>query len=698
MTNNNDTLNNTLQKVLTERFGFNTFRPGQAAAITALLEHKSLLCIQPTGYGKSLLYQLPAVLLDGLTVVISPLLALMRDQIQQLHTRFNITAASINSDQTQEENDRARRSASAHAIKILFVAPEQLDRIDRFNFLVQLPVSLVVVDEAHCISTWGHDFRPGYRQIIHFIHALRTAQPEVCVLGLTATANDKTATDIKEQLSDNEHPVQVQRESMDRPNIRLSVIRADGLAHKLYWLAKLITEIEGCGLIYCATRENTVLVADYLQQQRITGAAYHAGFPASTKQRIQQDFLKNTYKVISATNALGMGIDKPDLRFVIHFDIPSSITAYYQEVGRAGRDGLPARGILLFDPSDKKIQDYFIDSAQPSPTDFAMLLQAVEQAKTAPGLIEMKRLSGLHPTRATVVVAELIEQGYLVKSFVNGRQVYNRTPKSAPPDLTRYRVQYEVRQQELAAILRYAEPNKMCLMQRLRQALGDPTNARCCHCDACANQFTPVLPHPAEIKSIDQWLQQRLVVIDVMKTYKTEPGVSVLDSKLRSPLFIHFMKQRTAPLVNAEWPLDMELLPLIKKYLLRLAQQYRFSSLVVIPSRTWTARAVLANWIAKQLSIPLLLDYLCWRELPPARQGELLNNDQRRYNVDRHMTFAKGRHLPVGAVLVLDDYTGSGSTLSEAARVLRKEAGFNGHLVPFTVAQIKWRLGKAGMI
>ena len=202
-----------LEVILKDRFGLDTFRLGQAEAICALMEKNRLLCIQPTGHGKSLLYQIPAVLLDGMTLVISPLLALMRDQISQLTHRFNIPAASINSDQSEYENNIAKTAATAGKIKILFVAPEQLDDIDRFSFLLALPINLAVIDEAHCISVWGHDFRPSYRQIIKLVQSLESKNPEIKILGLTATANRKTEEDIKQQLSTS-IPVSVQRSSM----------------------------------------------------------------------------------------------------------------------------------------------------------------------------------------------------------------------------------------------------------------------------------------------------------------------------------------------------------------------------------------------------------------------------------------------------------------------------------------------------
>jgi ATP-dependent DNA helicase RecQ len=409
-----------LHTLLKKQFHFDTFRPGQCEAITTLMTHGRLLCIQPTGHGKSLLYQLPAVLLDGMTLVISPLLALMRDQLSQLKNRFGITSASINTDQLEEENAAAKQAAVNGKIRILFIAPEQLDSLDRFQFLLSLPIKLLVVDEAHCISTWGHDFRPSYRQIIKLAHALMKKNANIKLLALTATANKKTEADIKQQFCIDDTNIIVHREKMHRENIQLSVIPVSSIAEKLAVLSHLLSLQAGCGLIYCATRENTEIVAEYLLAEGIHATAYHAGIESYKKLTIQNDFINDKYKVISATNALGMGIDKSNLRFIIHFDFPGSITAYYQEVGRAGRDGLPAQGLLLYNALDSKIQQYFIDSSQPSQTDFHIVLNTIISSKITLTLSHLKRLTGLHPTRLIVVLTELIEQAVTrVLRFIN---------------------------------------------------------------------------------------------------------------------------------------------------------------------------------------------------------------------------------------------------------------------------------------
>lgn len=669
-------------------FGFEQFRPGQREAIEQLLNQGRLLCIQPTGHGKSLLYQLPATLLDGLTVVISPLLALMRDQQRQLNQRFNIAAASLNSDQTDEENRQVQRALAQGSLKVLFVAPEQLDDLDRFAFLLNLPIRLLVVDEAHCISTWGHDFRPSYRQIIQFVRAAEQEQPGLRVLALTATADRRCEEDICAQLSQGA-AIPVQRQTMDRPNIRLSVLKAKGLPSKLALCEELVKSLPGSGLIYTATRENAELVGEHLQSCGIAAAGYHAGFPPEAKRRLQQEFIDDKYKVVAATNALGMGIDKANLRFVIHFDIPGSITAYYQEVGRAGRDGLPADGVLIHDPADKRIQDYFIRSSQPQASDFEAVLRCVRFGRQPMNLAGIKRASGLHPTRVTVVVAELIEQGFIHKVKRDGRQVYEALEKPELPRLERYERQLQVKSRELQALCRYATNSSDCLMSTLRSALGDNESGDCGHCGTCCESPMQQLSDRGRSRDIRGWLDKRPMKIAPIGRW-TQEGFSLLDGRLRSPLFVEFMRQRAE---HPEPP--ARLVELMINALRELHEERNIGCLIPLPSRTWKGRDSMLRQIAQSLRVPYCLDLLQWNEMPAARQGELLNNDQRRANVSGLMSIAPGRQLPPGPAILLDDYTGCGATLKEAARVLQSQRV---PLIPVTCAAVRWRLGQSGMI
>lgn len=687
-----------LTTALQSTFKFEQFRPGQLEALTQLMTQGRLLCIQPTGHGKSLLYQLPAVLLNGITLVVSPLLALMRDQLMQLQTRFGIPAASINTDQSDEENHAARQAARDGRIRILFVAPEQLDHIDRFDFLLRLPISLLVVDEAHCISTWGHDFRPSYRQIIQLARQLAAKNPDIKLLGLTATANEKTEVDIKQQFTVDQKELVVFRESMDRPNIRLSVIAAAGTAMKLTTIENLLPSLQGTGLIYCATRENTELVANYLSMQGIKTTAYHAGIDAQHKRQIQQDFVSDKYKVIAATNALGMGIDKANLRFIIHFDFPGSITAYYQETGRCGRDGLPADGILIYDPADSRIQQHFIDSAQPAPADFQKVLQTIASSQTLPNLIAIKTATGMHPTRLTVITAELVEQQFLRKVSQNRSQVYQIISRNGTPDLTRYSNQLAAKNAELTAIKNYAEQSTQCLMAMLRTALGDQTASKCGQCSVCTGDVFKLMTDKQSLEATTLWLNKRVVPITLDQRIKNAVlGMSVLDGKLRSPAFVHFMRQR-ATSQQLEQSLNADLMQLIKDCLRDLQNKKRLSCIVPVPSNTWLARDTTTNWLAEYLQIPALPQLLSWQQPPLARQGELLNNDQRRSNVAKQMQTNKQIKIPAGTILLFDDYTGSGATLNEAARALSQHTGMKNEILPFTIAAVKWHLGKRGMV
>jgi len=671
-----------LEEVLNKRFGFQAFRPHQKEAIEALLEKKRLLSILPTGYGKSLLYQLPAVLFEHMTLVISPLLALMRDQLEHLEKRFGISCGAINSDQTEEENEAVRNRALHGQIKILFVAPEQLDHVERFSFLQNLNIDLVVVDEAHCISTWGHDFRPSYRQIVSFIQALEKKRL-IHVLALTATANRKTEADIQAQLGN----VDVIRQSLDRPNVALSVRRVEGMSQKLALLHTLVSEMQGNGLIYCATREHVELVSEYLECQGIDAKAYHAGFAADDKRKLQAAFIQDRHKLLVATNALGMGIDKANIRFIIHFDIPGSITAYYQEVGRAGRDGLDATGILLFDPQDRRIQDYFINSAQPKKDDFEKVLKVVEEALDPPGLLTIKCQSGLHPTLCTVVVAELVEQEFLEKEMHLKKQVYKICNNKTSFDLERYERQFTVKTSELDAMMRYAAEG-LCRMQTLRKALGDVEVAACGRCDICCSTYNA----HSEISTasfVEKWLSDRYVPLAPQSTYGIQEGIALLDSQIRSPLFIEFMRNRKESIT-----LNDQLLEKAASAI----EKWQPAAIIPIPSKTWAAQMAFLEALSKRLNIELL-PLLYWKKVPEARQGELLNNDQRRQNISNTMGIAmKPPENLQGSYVLFDDYTGSGATLKEAARALRKEGKITNAIFPFTLASVRWRLGSPGMV
>jgi ATP-dependent DNA helicase RecQ len=350
-----------LTRQLSEQFGFATFRPGQEEVIRAVLAGRDAMTVMPTGQGKSLCYQLPATLLPGLTLVISPLIALMQDQVAGLKQR-NIKAAAFHSGLTGTEKHRVIQDLNQKRLQLLYLAPERIQHEGFLQLLRTLWVSLLVVDEAHCISQWGHDFRPDYLKI----GRLRQELTNPPCLALTATATARVQIDLCKRLSLRD-PLKLVT-GFRRANLALSVRLCQSRQEKLATLERLVRERErGTVLVYCATRRAVEEVAEWLGQSHQSVGYYHAGLSDDERRLVHDDFRRGAVRILAATNAFGMGIDKSDVRLVVHFDIPGSLEAYYQEVGRAGRDGQPAACVLLFHERDLATQEYFIQLAGKDP-------------------------------------------------------------------------------------------------------------------------------------------------------------------------------------------------------------------------------------------------------------------------------------------------------------------------------------------
>ena len=339
-------LSNEAFTVLKKYWGFDSFRKGQEKAITAVLGGRDTFVVLPTGGGKSLCYQVPAVIKDGLALVISPLIALMEDQVSQLNNR-GISAAAINSTQSMFEVEQHLVNARNNMYNLLYCSPERLESPIFQNELRELPLSIVAIDEAHCISEWGHQFRPSYRRIRD---ALQQIDPTIPWIALTATATQEVRKDILELLALRDPEILVG--GFDRPNLQWWIRYTERKREKLVEMVKRAEREPGAGLIYTGTRRSSEDLARILRNNGFTAEAYHAGLPAEKRQQIQKDWLEDNLTWVVSTNAFGMGIDKKDCRYVFHYMMPSSIEAYYQEAGRAGRDGEPAFPVLLYKESD----------------------------------------------------------------------------------------------------------------------------------------------------------------------------------------------------------------------------------------------------------------------------------------------------------------------------------------------------------
>lgn len=333
-------------EALTRYFGYDSFRPGQQGIVEVLLAGRDVLGVMPTGAGKSVCYQIPAALSPGVTLVVSPLISLMRDQVDALND-LGLPAAFINTTQTPDEQAMVFAQAAAGQIKLLYVAPERLETGRFRDFAARTPISLIAVDEAHCVSQWGQDFRSSYLGIGDFIAGLPQRPP---VGAFTATATERVRQDIVGLLGLRNPAVTVA--GFDRPNLYFDVVKLE-TKYKAAWVARYVADHpDESGIVYCATRKTTEALADTLNQMGHPAVAYHGGMSPDARETAQRDFITDKVPVVVATNAFGMGIDKSNVRYVIHHNLPESIEAYYQEAGRAGRDGEPSRCTLLWNESD----------------------------------------------------------------------------------------------------------------------------------------------------------------------------------------------------------------------------------------------------------------------------------------------------------------------------------------------------------
>jgi ATP-dependent DNA helicase RecQ len=462
---------------LKNTFGFDHFYDEQWETINLLFQAKRVLLIEKTGFGKSLCFQFPATQFQGLTVIFSPLIALMRDQVKGLNEK-GIKAKYINSEQSPEENTQTIQDALNGKLKILYIAPERQENQEWIDATRRMNLSMIVIDEAHTISVWGHDFRPAFRRIINLVKLLPQNMP---ILATTATATKRVQEDIEKQISGN---IQTIRGELIRENFRLYVLKVTSEDEKLLWLAENLPRLEGNGLIYTGTRVNTEIYSRWFEFLGISTTEYNAGLDSDSRKEIEYGLMNNKWKAVISTNALGMGIDKSDIRFIVHTQIPASPIHYYQEIGRAGRDGKPTKLILLYNSikdengieEDLKLPKAFIDGGRPSIKNYNKVINVLKQEQL--GERQIIKATNLKPTQVRVIKADLIEQG-IVKE-VNKKIEYQYNA----PELNTKTFD-ELRKQKLAelnSMLEYVNSDSS-RMKFLCDYLGDQSHNQYQNCD-----------------------------------------------------------------------------------------------------------------------------------------------------------------------------------------------------------------------
>jgi ATP-dependent DNA helicase RecQ len=477
---------NSIARLLSGVFGIERLRPGQQQVIDSVLDGRDTLAIMPTGSGKSLCYQIPARLLDGTTIVVSPLISLMKDQLEKL-AALGIRAAQVNSSLSHDEEQAALDGIRATAHEIVFCTPERLATREFLEVLKHVKVALVVVDEAHCISHWGHDFRPAYLDIAAAIDAL--GKPPV--LALTATATDDVVADIGKQLA--RPRMAVINTGIYRANLHYSVVQVTNNDERYARARDLVRHSAGVGIVYAATVKAASDMLQVLQEAGESVTIYHGKLPASERKVNQELFMAGARRIMVATNAFGMGIDKPDTRFVIHLQLPANLEAYYQESGRAGRDGLDADCTLLYFQEDKRVQQFFLVKHYPSANDLNMVDAVVRAlaAEARPTFASIEHALADLPAARLKVCLKLLKDGKLLRQ--NRQLDYLPTalaPRAALFDELAdvYARKQERDREALEQMVAYAVSGT-CRWKLLLDYFGDdvPGFERCCACDNCRN-------------------------------------------------------------------------------------------------------------------------------------------------------------------------------------------------------------------
>lgn len=672
---------NAAEQLLKEKFGFERFHDHQWEAISRLLKGERVLMIERTGFGKSLCFQFPALLLDGITIIFSPLIALMRDQVAGLRRR-GIPAECLNSENPPEENDRILRAALAGELKILYIAPERQENELWSAAAHQMKIAMVVIDEAHTISVWGHDFRPSFRRIIGLVRLL---PPDTPVLAVTATATPRVQTDIERQIGGQ---LITLRGDLLRDNFRFHVIEVKSEEEKMIWLARHIDSLPGSGIIYTGTRSDTSRYADWLRSCGVDAECYNAGLEADDRKTVEHGLMESRWKCIVSTNALGMGIDKNDIRFVVHTQIPASPVHYYQEIGRAGRDGLPSDIILFFNstkdsrgiPADCRLPLSFINNARPSRDIYLDVIKELQEAPLSEREVMMK--CNLKQTEIRIVKADLLEQGIVCEMNINKKKVLEYQYDAPELDTSSFEELRKAKLKDLEAMVGYVNTEDS-RMEYLCRFLGDATDRRFAGCDNTSEERWTVEhdsgsdDYAARLSAFEATDIPELVLSKAKKS-PVETGAAAgryRESAIRTAL----ADSRNNPLYS----FPEALMERMENAFRSLSPEEQPAGVTFVPHQQGDSSARLAKELARRLGLPCMSTLRRVAQRPPQR--EYRSAFSKKDNVAGAFEVLRPDIVEGHKLILVDDFCDSGATLLEAASLLVNAGAMR--LVPITLAK-----------
>ncbi|WP_436922901.1 RecQ family ATP-dependent DNA helicase [Halosimplex amylolyticum] len=664
------------------------FRPQQWESIDRLVNEKGrLLLVQRTGWGKSTVYFIATKLLrergEGPTLIVSPLLALMHNQIQDAERQLGLEARTIHSNNT-DEWDEAKRSVVDGDCDVLLISPERLANQEfREDVLLEMDAEfgLLVVDEAHCISDWGHDFRPDYRRIKRI---LREFPDHVPVAATTATANDRVVADVTEQVPD----LRVVRGDLVRESLRIQTVEIDSRAERLAWLAETLPELPSAGIVYCLTTDDVEIVADWLAQRGLAVEPYHGGMDGDRRRELEQRLLANDVDGLVATNALGMGFNKPDLGWVVHFQRPPNLIRYYQEIGRAGRGLDEAFAVVLSGEEDDDVAEFFIEQAFPDPSDFETVLETVAASDEPLYKYEILKRANVS-WKAASKCLNILQVDNAVIRVDDG---FVRTGKDWTDDRERIESITDHRWEELAQIQEFVETDA-CLTKFVDDVLDGSLNSPCGRCANCAGDFLPASPRDDDLveAAVEHY---RAESWDEISARYYDPQRGDGRSKIaesRKPEDGRVLCTYGDPGLGGLVRDDYESESAYSDELVDASVEHVEDVWDPAPAPTWvTAVPSLSETdrvtdLAKRIADGLGLPYAgALRKVEPtAPDGELANSYQKRWDVEG--VFEVTESVRSEPVLLVDETVDTRWTLTEAAMTLRD--GDSGVVYPFALAE-----------